>query len=80
MVTPFLPQLRMMEQYEIDPNTEERCNIKRWCELVRTSEETDEEDPWDEETAARAQAEMLAAHAAGISSPCWRNGSREGAS
>ena len=79
-VTPFLPPLRMVTSFDVDPDTGMRHRIKSWCELVRTSEETDEEDPWDEETAARAQAEMLAAHAAGISSPCQRNGSREGAS
>ena len=72
MVTPFLPLLREVEQFELDPQTGERRNVKRWCELVPTPAE-EEEEPWDEETAARAQAEMLAAHratpAAGRSAP-----------
>ena len=35
-------------------------DVKTWCELVQTAEVEEEEEPWDEEAAARAQAEMLA--------------------
>ena len=49
-------------EFRVDPETGARSVIRTWLELEWTPPE--EEEPWDEETAARAQAEMLAAHRA----------------
>ena len=62
MVMPYLPPLRWHTESAVDPETGARSVIRRWVELEWTPPE--EEEPWDEETAARAQAEMLAAHRA----------------
>ena len=54
---PFLPPLERWERiWEDGSRTFERCELKE------TTEVAEEEEPWDEETAARAQAEMIAAH------------------
>ena len=74
MVEPFLPPLRRCETWENGDITRGTSPtlIRRWYERVDTAEEEAEED-WDEETVARAQAEMIAAHratpAAGASAP-----------
>ena len=55
---PFHP--RLLEVWELFPEDGSRTFLR--FELAETAEDAEEEEPWDEETAARAQAEMIAAH------------------
>ena len=55
---PYHPPL--LEVWEICPEDGSRTFVR--YELKDTADVAEEEEPWDEETAARAQAEMIAAH------------------